>query len=111
MGQAQRSDGRNVPRSREEGRQAQYPAQRRRKQAGTGNRTKNAYRSSARNGISVIGGCSGGERARRRTSESDGLENLELWEISRENDNSHMMRLADRGQVRSGRGVPPETAA
>ena len=102
MGQAQRSDGRNVPRSREEGRQAQYPAQRRRKQAGTGNRTKNAYRSSARNGISVIGGCSGGERARRRTSESDGLENLELWEISRENDNSHMMRLADRGQVRSG---------
>lgn len=45
---------------------------------------------------------SGGESARRRRTDSDGLENLELWEISREDDNPRLMRLADREQVRSG---------
>lgn len=42
----------------------------------------------------------GGESARRRRTDSGGLENLELWEISREDDNPRLMRLADREQVR-----------
>ena len=109
MGQAQRSDGRNVLQGREEGRRAQYPAQRRRKQNGTRNRTGNAYRNSARDGLCVIAGsraCGGaqrssaGERAGQQGKNSDGLENLELWEISRESDDSRMMRLANREQIR-----------
>ena len=40
------------------------------------------------------------ERARRRGTERNGLEGLELWEISRDNDNPRMMRFADREQVR-----------
>ena len=109
MGQAQRSDGRNVLQGREEGRRAQYPAQRRRKQNGTRNRTGNAYRNSARDGLSVIAGSrasggaqrsSAGERAGQQGKNSDGLENLELWEISRESDDSRMMRLANREQIR-----------
>lgn len=105
MGQAQRIEGRNVSRGRQE-QGAEYPAQRRKKQAGP-----NVRRSSARDGISVIaGGRAGGgaqrsrvgERAGRQSKSSGGLENLELWEISRESDNSRMMRLADREQVRSG---------
>lgn len=60
--------------------------------------------------IRVIAGngsrSSAGERARRRGTESGGLEGLELWEISRDNDNSRMMRLADREQVRSGQRRP-----
>lgn len=111
MGQAQRSDGRNVPRGREEGRRAQYPVQRRRKQNGTRNRTGNAYRNSARDGLSVIagnragGGAQGsrsraGERAGQQSKGNDGLENLELWEISRESDDSRIMRLANREQIR-----------
>lgn len=44
-----------------------------------------------------------GERNRgQREKDSDGLENLELWEISREDDNPRMMRLANREQIRSG---------
>lgn len=75
MGQAQRSDRRS-----------------------TGSRANSARR----DGISVIAG--GRERSsagRQRRTGSNGLENLELWEISRENDSSRMMRLADRNQVRS----------
>ena len=60
--------------------------------------------------IRVIAGngsrSSAGERARRRGTERGGLEGLELWEISRDNDNSRMMRLADREQVRLGQGRP-----
>ncbi len=41
-----------------------------------------------------------GERARQRGTERSGLEGLELWEISRDNDNPRMMRFADREQVR-----------
>ncbi len=86
MGQAQRSDARNGSRGTEEGWRTQYPAQRRRNRAG--------------------------EHARRQSRNSDGLENLELWEISRDNDNSRIMRLADREQVRPGQrrsrpGSPP----
>lgn len=86
MGQAQRSDARNGSRSTEEGWRTQYPAQRRRNRAG--------------------------EHARRQSRNSDGLENLELWEISRDDDNSRIMRLADREQVRPGQrrsrpGSPP----
>lgn len=112
MGQAQRSDARSVPRDR-----AEYAAERRRKQGATGSRTGSARGKSARDNISVIYGggsqkraCSGAyrsarngkESASRRSADRDGLENLDLWEISRENDNSRMMRLADREQVRSG---------
>lgn len=42
----------------------------------------------------------GGEQGKPRSTAGDGLENLELWEISREDDNPRMMRLADREQVR-----------
>lgn len=95
MGQAQRSGGRDFSQGR----------------AG------NARRSHTRDNISVISGGasrsragssaqqhrnSTGERARRRDTDSDGLEKLELWEISRESESSRMMRLADREQVRSG---------
>lgn len=51
---------------------------------------------------------SGGESARRRRTDSDGLENLELWEISREDDNPRLMRLADREQVRYGQRRSPK---
>ena len=112
MGQAQRSDGRSVPRGRGEVRQAQYSAERRRRQSSTGN----ARRDSARGNISIISGNGlrnraetgqqrsrgSGESARRRRTDSDGLENLELWEISRKDDNPRLMRLADREQVRYG---------
>ena len=79
------------------------------KQNGTRNRTGNAYRNSARDGLSVIAGSrasggaqrsSAGERAGQQGKNSDGLENLELWEISRESDDSRMMRLANREQIR-----------
>lgn len=43
-----------------------------------------------------------GTRAGQRGKDSDGLKDLELWELSREDDGSRMMRLADREQVRSG---------
>lgn len=119
MGQAQRSDRRNVPRERVEERRSEYATERRRKSGSTGNRTGSARR----NGISLISGGSplggeqrskssrtggaqrsrsSGERAGRCSMDDDGLESLELWEISREDDNPRMMRLADREQVRSG---------
>lgn len=111
MGQAQRSDAGSVQRDR-----AEYAVERRRKQSGTGSRTGSARGKSARDNISVIyGGGSqkragsgahrsarnGKESASRRSADRDGLENLDLWEISRESDDTRMMRLADREQVRS----------
>lgn len=110
MGQAQRSDRREV-------RQAEYSAERCRRQSSTGN----ARRNSARDGISVISGNnsqnrtrSGAQRSRssgragavRRKTDRDGLENLELWEISREDNSPRLMRLADREQVRYGQRRP-----
>lgn len=93
MGQAQRSERRSVPQGRTE--------ERRREQ----NKAGNAHRSSNRGSLSVIAGngsqSSAGERARRRSTDSDGLEGLEFWELSREDDDYRMMRLADRDQVRS----------
>ena len=121
MGQAQRSDRRSVPRGRAEQWQEEYAVERRRNPGSTGNRTKNARRNSARDGISVISGNnsqsrtrSGAQRSRssgragaaRRSTNSDGLENLELWEISREDDNLRLMRLADREQVHYGQRHP-----
>lgn len=41
------------------------------------------------------------DRVRRRRTGSDGLVDLELWELSREEDDTRMMRLAQREQVRS----------
>lgn len=79
MGQAQRSDRRSTSRAD----------------------------SARRDGISVIAGGrersgTGRDAQRNRSSrKGGGLENLELWEISREDDSSRMMRLADRDQVRS----------
>lgn len=76
-----------------------------------------AQRSRTRDSISVISGSSsrsrtgnsaqrrrggGGERVRQRSKNSGGLENLELWEISRQPGSSRMMRLADQEQVRYG---------
>lgn len=113
MGQAQRSGGREVLQSREERRRAEYSVERRRRQGGTGS----AQRSSTRGSISVIAGNSsrnrpggsaqrsrnsGAGRTRRRSTDNDGLENLELWEFTREGDSPRMMRLADREQVRPG---------
>lgn len=54
------------------------------------------HRNSSKNNIRVISSGSARNRA-----DHDGLENLQLWEISREEDDSRMMRLADRDQVRS----------
>ena len=114
MGQAQRSGGRNISQSRAEEQRTKYIAERRRKQGNTGKRTGNTYKNSARDSISVISGSnspnregggaqrsvkSGRENARRRGTGNDGLENLELWEISRKSDNPRLMRLADREQV------------
>ncbi|MCX4339175.1 MAG: peptidoglycan recognition family protein [Lachnospiraceae bacterium] len=62
---------------------------------------------SSKNNISVISGgnshsrTGGRVRAGQRRTDHDGLENLELWELSREEDDSRMMRLADRDQTRS----------
>lgn len=117
MGQAQRSDGGSVLPGRAEGRSRQHSAERRRRQ----NRTGNARKSSARDGISLIsaGSPSGrtaghtkrngsGERSvRQRSTERSGLENLELWEISREENTPRMMRLANSGQSRSGARPDP----
>lgn len=76
-----------------------------------------AQRSRTRDSISVISGSSsrsrtgnstqrrrggGGERVRQCSKNSGGLENLELWEISRQPGSSRMMRLADQEQVRYG---------
>lgn len=108
MGQAQRSDRRSVPRGRMEGRQAEYSTERRRRQDRAGSRTGSANRSSAGDNISVIPAerlqnrAGSSQRARRRNVSDDGLENLELWEISKKPDNIRMMRLADREQVRYG---------
>lgn len=113
MGQAQRSDRINVPRDRGEERRTGYSVERRRRQG----RARTTRRDSAREGISVISGNgarnktgtdaqrSRGNRresAGQRGTSGDGLENLELWELSREDDTSHLMRLADRDQVRNG---------
>ncbi len=112
MGQAQRSDRRSVPQGRADEWRAQYTAQQRRRQSGTGN-----SRSGTRDKISLISGGNSQNRAgngtqrsrpgsaestRRRGTSDGGLENLELWEISREDNTPRMMRLADSGQVRSG---------
>lgn len=45
---------------------------------------------------------SSGEAIGRRRTSRDRLEDLELWEISKKDDDSRMMRLADREQARSG---------
>lgn len=93
MGQAQPSDRRSVPQGR--------AGERRRKQ----NKTGSVRRSGNRGSISVIAAngsrSSAGEHMRRRSAD-DGLQGLELWELSREDDDSRMMRLADREQVRTG---------
>lgn len=114
MGQAQRSDRKNVPHGRAEEERADRSAGRRRKPGGTGKRAGSSRKSSLRKDISIIsGGKSGsgagsarssrdGERAGGRGTDSEGLEGLEFWELSREDDDSRMMRLADREQVRSG---------
>lgn len=113
MGQAQRSDRRNVPYGREKEERADRSAGRRRKPGGTGKRAESSRKSSLRKDISIIsGGKSGsgadsarrsrdGERAGGRGTDSEGLEDLEFWELSREDNDSRMMRLADREQVRS----------
>ncbi len=44
----------------------------------------------------------GGEAIGRRRTSRDRLEDLELWEITKKDDDSRMMRLADREQTRSG---------
>ncbi len=90
MGQAQRSDRRSVSRGR-----ADHTGERRRKPGSAG--------SIDRGSISVISGGSSRESEQhsgRRRADHDELEDLELWEISRENDDSRMMRLADSKQVR-----------
>lgn len=40
------------------------------------------------------------DRAGQRRTDNGGLEDLELWDISGEDDNFHLMRLADREQIR-----------
>lgn len=45
---------------------------------------------------------SSGQGIGRRRTSRDRLESLELWEISRKEEDSRMMRLADREQTRSG---------
>ncbi len=116
MGQAQRSGRRNVSQGNAEEQRAQYIAEKRRQQGSTGKRTGNAYKNSARDSISVISGGNSHNRVRdgaqrsarsgkaktgKRGTGNDGLENLELWEISRKTDNPRLMRLADREQVPS----------
>lgn len=125
MGQAQRSDRRSVSQGRAKEARAEYTVRRRRTRRSAGSRTNSAHRNSVGKDISVISG--GGTRAKtdigepgsrrggaesgayesrardcsgRRRADSGGLEDLELWEISREDDDSRMMRLADRNQVR-----------
>lgn len=123
MGQAQRSGGRSDLRGREEAARAEYTAGRRRRQGSAGSKQGSTRRSSDRGSISVVAvdrersSTSHGERRSRsgahgsrssnrersgsRKADCDGLEDLELWEISREDDDSRMMRLADCNQVHS----------
>lgn len=117
MGQAQRSDSRSVPQGGAQKRQAEYAARQRRKQNGAGRRAGSTQRNGSGDRISLISGGSpqkrsgsgvqrsgGGEGSvKRRSTSRDGLEDLELWEISRESDSPRLMRLADREQVRSER--------
>lgn len=107
MGQAQRSDRRNIPQGGVEERRTQASADRRRQQRNTRNRTGNSHRSSSGNNISVIYGndsrSRGKEGAKRRRTDNDHLQGLELWEISREDKNGRLMRLADHEQIRSGK--------
>lgn len=86
MGQAQRSDRRSVPQGRGDNISVI-----------SGNSSRNRAGSSAQRGRN-----NGRESTGRRSTNRDGLENLELWEISRDDDNPHMMRLADRERVRYG---------
>lgn len=73
---------------------------------------KNPRRSSSRDNISLIYGDDsrsrtgksaqgrGGQSAGKRRREDDHLQGLELWELSKESDNSRLMRLADRKPAR-----------
>lgn len=121
MGQAQRSDRQND--LREEQRTG-YSGARRRKQSSTGKKAQSAQRNSIsvistdsshsrergasgngprpRNGAGRASRSGGRENAGRRHTNRD-LQDLELWEISRESENPRLMRLADREQVRSTR--------
>lgn len=91
---------------------------------GQAQRKENTRRSSSRDNISVIYGDDGrnrrgrsgdprnradgrsgsrprsGGNARKRSTDNDHLQGLELWELSKESDNSRLMRLADPPQVR-----------
>lgn len=92
MGQAQRSDRRSLPQGREKNATGQ-----RRKQISAGSRAGSISVIAGRDShgrIHSTGACAG-----RRGTSSDGLENLELWDICGDDD-SRMMRLADREQVR-----------
>lgn len=114
MGQAQRRDREYVPQDRREDPRTEYAAERRRRQSTAGNRAASSRRNGSGKDISVIVGTASRSRAdsaqgsKRKGSGNtggsknrDGLEDLELWELSNDDGDTRLMRLADREQVRS----------
>lgn len=108
MGQAQRSDRKNLHRSSSRDHISLIYGDDSRSRARDGSQSRNSGERSARSGSGGRGraGNASREGARRRHTDRD-LQGLELWELSEESENPRLMRLADRESTRSGQRRSP----